>query len=211
MNNQTVCRDFEIFFWINVFSFNRTVKIFFIKSFNDWILCFNCFFRTKNPTFDLILNFHLKSLLYLNSNFTDDGCDLLSETSVAAKLIAEKTSETKWFCSLFELKTVFVNSLTFESLICEKSSKMNSDFDVKKSSLWKFWFEFKFFDSVHSSAFVRLIFINLWCKNFLCFLIESFEKFENENWFSYECVEKIEAEIAIFFHEINFASAFFFF
>ena len=193
MNNQIVCRIFEIFFWINVFSFNRIVKKIFIKFFKNWILCFNYFFRTKNLTSDMILNFHLRNLLYLNLNFIDDDCDLLSK---AAKLIEKKTSNAKWFCSLFEIKAVFVNSLAFENLICEKNSKMNSDFNVKKSS-WKSWFDF--FDFVHSLTFVNLISINLWLKGFLCFLIEDFEKFENKNWFSYECVEEIETEIIYFF------------
>ena len=204
MNNQTVCKVFEIFFWINVFSFSKIVEIFFIKFFKNWILCFNCFFRTKDSTFDLILNFHLENLLYLNLNFTGNDCDLLSE---AARLIKKKTSNAEWFCSLFEI--IFVNSLASECLICEKSSEMNSDFNVKKSSLWKSWFGF--FDFAHSSTFVKLIFINLWFKDFLCFLIKSFEELENENWFSYECVEKVEVEIAIFFYEISFANAFFFF
>ena len=219
MNNQIVCKVFETFFWINVFSFNKAVEISSIEFFKKWIFRSNCCFRAKNS--DLILNFHLKSLLYLDFCLSDLSSEVKSEAIKLIKAIRSETSalskaktpKTEWFCDLFGVGVVFVNSLTtFENLICEESSEMDSDFDVKKLSLlWKSWFEFEFFDFVHSSAFVRLISTNLWFKNFLCFLIEDFEELENENWFSYECVKKVEAEITILFHEINFANAFFFF
>ena len=186
MNSQTVCRVFENFFWINVFSSDKIVEIFFIKFFKNWILCFNCFFRTKNSIFDLILNFYLKNLLYLNSCLSD----LSSKMKSKAKML-----KTKWFCDLFKAKIIFVNSLTSENLICEKNSEMNSDFDVKKSSLWKSWFEF--FDFAHSSTFVKLIFINLWFKNSLYFFDRKFWRawkqklifvricWKNRNWNNY--------------------------
>ena len=113
MNNQIVCRVFKVFFWISMFNFNKTVEISFIKSFKTWIFRFNCCFWTKNS--DLILNFHLKSLLYLNSCLNDLSSEMKSVSEMKAKSFKAKS-----FCVLFE--RIIMNWMKMSWILIDKDA-----------------------------------------------------------------------------------------